>query len=278
MYILVIELVKEFLLDFWSAFGYLAATIWEKAIAINQTEIVASLTVFTMLLGAGLCALMVGKQVIATYGFEVRGDHDQDAMEIIWRLCLALGAIGCNSWLFNELTKYGVALGRDVTTIFSQHDVQESFLQEAVKNLIDRSSQSSLIFLSGVLIVGYTLFFFNIFLKAAEITLSKILLPLFALDLINTNSEKWNMFIFQYIINFLGFIVQMVCYQIFTYYFLRLDTSNLMDWMVALGWLFMCLKTPKWLEKYIYATGTGQAIGRGAGRLGQVLMYVGMRR
>lgn len=135
-----------------------------------------------------------------------------------------------------------------------------------------------MIFFSGILIVGQIVFMFNVFLKAAEITLSKILLPVFALDLINTNSEKWNMFIFQYIINFLGFVVQMVCYQIFTYYFLKLDIFEFMDWMVALGWLFMCLKTPKWLEKYIYATGTGQAIGRGAGRLGQVLMYVRMMK
>lgn len=33
----------------------------------------------------------------------------------------------------------------------------------------------------------------------------------------------------------------------------------------------------KTLEKYIYATGTGRAVSQGASRLGQVVMYAGMK-
>lgn len=268
---------QDIFADILSHLGYLIAQQYKTVIELNQTSEIANVTLFFTMLGAALCALMVGKQVISTYGFGTKGDPDQDAMEIVFRLCLALGAMGINSWLFTELTKFTFVVSSDL--ISSIGGASGSGVETAIRDIVDRGSSSSFMcFFSGFVVIGIIFFNITAYLRAAEITLSKMLLPIFALDLLNTNSEKWNMFIFQYVIGFGSYIVQMLCYQIFVYQLVRLDTADIGNLMLLVGWLVLSIKTPRWLEKYIYATGTGQAVSRGAGRLGQVIMYVGMRR
>lgn len=274
----VIGFIQDILTDVNSHLSYIIADINTYAIEINQTSAVTGLTIFTMLLGASLSVVIMGKQIIGVYGFGTKGDPDQDAMELIFRLCLALGAMGCNSWLFTELTRFANAVAKDITNSMGG-DISGSNIQMTTNNIIMGSGSSSvMVFFSGFLMVGIIIFAINAFLRSAEITLSKILLPIFALDLLNSNPEKWNMFIFQYVVGFGSYLVQMLCFQIFAYQLSRLDTADIKSLMVLIAWLVMCIKTPHWLEKYIYATGTGQAISRGAGRLGQVLMYIGTRR
>jgi len=243
-------------------------------IIVNQTEEVARVVLFTTALGIALVSFMVVKQVISTYGFGTKGDPDQDAMEIVYRLCLMLGAMGMNTWLFTELTGFVTLVASDLSSVIAGTsdgitvvDIISTFTQNGeTANIVDCS-------MSGVLIGGMVLFSFSGILRGAEITLSKILLPIFALDIINTNSEKWNMFIFQYGINFLSYLVQMLCYQLFSYRVMNYGLSDMNNILICIGWLVFSLKTPKWLEKYIYASNVGQTVGRGASRVGQVLMY-----
>lgn len=269
--------IIESLLD---AFGNGVTKIYSYAVQVNQTSTVEAVCVFTMLLGAALCSLAVGKQIIGTYGFGVQGDPDQDAMEIVFKLCLALGAMGCNSWLFTEVVKFTEAVSSDIMLKFNTQQVDEVTYVNALVTGID-SPVNGIIF--GGMVVGIVLFAIASCLRGAEITLSKILLPIFALDLLNSNHEKWNMFIFQYLMSFLSYLVQMLCYEMFIMHLIVGDfslegASGKIGPMITLGWLVLSVRSPKILEKYVYATGTGQGISRGAGRLGQVIMFATMRR
>lgn len=271
---LLIGFLNDLLADLISHVGFLITEFYEEAVKINQTKEVASATVFSMSLGAALSILMVAKQLIGTYGIGNEGDADQDPMEIIFRLCMALGMMGANAWMFDELLKFSTALGNDVTYMLGG----KINAQERLATLLgDCDGSLFIIFLYGGIISGTLIFGISAFIRGAEITLNKILLPIFALDLIHANCEKWKMFIFQYVISFFSFIIQMFCYQMFAIQLVNLDMSDFKDYLVVIGWLILSIRTPKWLEKYIYATGTGQAISKGAGSIGQVIMYCGMR-
>lgn len=102
-------------------------------------------------------------------------------------------------------------------------------------------------------------------------------LPIFAVDMLKANPERWNMFIFQYFISFISYLVQMFCFQMYAILYSHLDFTDFRQYLVMVGWLILCIKAPKTLEKYIYATGTGRAVSQGASRLGQVVMYAGMK-
>ena len=89
--------------------------------------------------------------------------------------------------------------------------------------------------------------------------------------------SRWNMFIFQYFISFISYLVQMFCFQMYAILYAHLDFTDFRQYLVMVAWLILCIKAPKTLEKYIYATGTGRAVSQGASRLGQVVMYAGMK-
>ena len=271
-----VDMFKDILVSVFDWIGTLIALIHAWILGANQVPAVAAMCTFTMLLGGALSSIVVAKNIVCTYGFGSQGDSDQDASDIIFRLCLALGVMGANSLIFQELYKLTNAVSQDVTATFN--NVIGMDIVSSMKAVIDTISSPANVIAAGSVVIAMAVYTLSATLRGAEITLSKILLPIFALDLINNNHEKWNMFIFQYIMSFLSFIVQQLCYQMFlSFFFSGGNLYSVQDYFVMFGWLVLAIKLPKWLEKYIYATGTGQAISHGAGRLGQVIMFVGMK-
>lgn len=270
--------IYDLLMNICSGLGWFISGFNTFVIQINQTEAVARVTLFTTALGASVSVLMVVKQILSTYGFGSKGDPDQDAMEIVFRVCLMLGAMGMNTWLFTELTKFVQAVANDITLSIGGGLNMDTVATVLSGNIVNAGDSFILYVVTGALLFCTIFFAFSFVLRGAEITLNKILLPIFALDLINANPEKWNMFIFQYGVSFGSHLVQLLCYQIFAYQLVHLDSSVMQNMLILLSWLVLSIKTPKILEKYIYASGAGQAISKGAGRLGQVIMYVGMRK
>lgn len=272
---LLTDFVRDILGDMFAVISGYIIEIENLSLTINQTKVVTEVCSFTMLLGAALCGVVIGKQVIGIYGFGTQGDPDQDAFEIVFRLCLTLGMIGGNSFFFTELVKLTNSVAKDILKIFVGEIAEKDITMMLLGGITGPFHAMCMIGMA----VGLVLFALSSVVRAAEITLSKILLPIFALDLLNPNHEKWNMFIFQYGMSFLSYIIQLLCYQMFLFQFFKPGISLLgIDYISAVGWLILTIRAPKWLEKYIYATGTGQTISQGASRLGQVIMYIGMRR
>ena len=225
-----------------------------------------------------LCSLVVIKQMIGTYGIGTEGDADQNPVEIIFRLCKALAIMAMNSWLFTELLKFFSAVGRDITKAMLGDTLGISFYDTIEEQIISQIVNSPMLAICGIVIViGLVLFSISACLRAAELTLNKVLLPLFCLDILNSNPEKWKMFCFQYGMGFFSYLVQMFCYNVFVILCLRLNLLDMKQFIVLFGWLVLSIRGTKILEKYIYATGTGRGVGQGASRIGQVLMYTRMR-
>ena len=273
---MILGFIGDVITDIYSNVGLIITDIYTYTVEVNQTNEVSAVCGFSMMLGAALCGLVVIKQIIGTYGIGTEGDPDQDPIEIIFRLCKALGFMGMNSWLFTEFLKFSTALGKDITRTMS--GTGGNAMYDKLIDSINRSSGSpTWMFCNGAIVIAVVLFAISACLRGAELTLNKVLLPIFCLDILNSNPEKWKMFIFQYGVGFMSYILQMFCFNMFVIQFLRMPSLGMKEFIVLIGWLVLSIKTPSWLEKYIYATGTGRALGQGASRLGQVIMYMGMR-
>lgn len=266
---ILLEIVTDILRDFYAHIGYMITDIYAYCVEINQMQQVDKVATYASLLGASLSAFVVIKSIIGTYGIGTEGDPDQDPIEIVYRLCKALGFMGANAWLFNELLKFSTAVGKDITKIVAGADTlppADGMLDAAASSFFTAAC-------TGVLTAGLIIFSITAAIRGAELTLNKIFLPFFALDIINSNPEKWRMFIFQYGIGFFSYVVQMFCFNVYIILYTRLEFGSFKNFVVLFGWLVLSIRSPKMLEKYIYATGTGQAISQGASRLGQVIMF-----
>lgn len=278
---LFLSMCGDIISDFYAKFGYLVTEIYAYCVDINQIPGVAAVCAFSMLLGASLCSFVTVKQLIGTYGIGTEGDPDADPAELIFRLCKALGFMGVNSWLFTEMLKFSIAVGKDITKALNgTTNIDISPVHEKILNVFSGNNQSpAIVICSGALVVAMIIYGITAALRGAELTFNKILLPIFCLDIINANPEKWKMFIFQYGIGFFSYIAQMLCFNMYIIQLLQTDINNLeiKQAAVLFGWLILSIKTPSWLERYIYATGAGKAISNGTSRLGQVVMMIGTR-
>lgn len=261
-------------------FGFIINDIFFVVAEINQTNEITAITVFTSLLGISLMVIMVGKQLLGTYALETEGDADRDPINILYKVGKAVAIIGCNSWIFTELLKFSNSLGRDINKVINGSTEVVNIIKAM---LIDAENSPAYVLCVASLIIGIILFVFQAGRRGAELSMSRILLPIFATDIINSNPEKWNMFFFQYVINFVGYIIQMVCFRLMILFmsYLRAysDVTELMKYfIVTMGWLTMAIKVPQWLEKYVYISGTGRTISSGASRLSQVIIYSKVRK
>ena len=116
---------------------------------------------------------------------------------------------------------------------------------------------------AGVCVVCMILFFVSAVLRGAEVTLNKVLLPIFAVDMLKANPERWNMFIFQYFISFISYLVQMFCFQMYAILYSHLDFTDFRQYLVMVGWLILCIGNESF----------GEAVGIDGERMAIPLYY-----
>lgn len=278
----VTELVKNLLYDItkdiWEIFGDVINKVYALTLGINNTTIVKRLTAFTSAVGIALIIMMVIKQMIGTYALETEGDSDRDPLNVLYRVGKCIAVILCNSWLFDQLIALSYAAGRDIDAITNISNV--GAIVDSLINSVNGEGPAKVLCV-GVILIGYILFFISATVRGAELTLDRILLPVFAVDIINSSPEKWNMFFFQYVVSFFSYLVQYICFNLMLIFLGQINMFSMdfsIYFMITIGWLVMTLKSPQALEKYIYATGTGKTISNGASRLGQVFLFMGSRR
>ena len=110
-----------------------------------------------------------------------------------------------------------------------------------------------------LLLVGFIIFSIVAGIRGAELTLMKILFPLFAVDLLTTNRERWNSFFTTYVITFLSYSVQLLCFKLCNMTFVTIDYGGNFNirFITVIGWMVMMIRAPKWMEKFAYSSGLG---------------------
>ena len=137
-----------------------------------------------------------------------------------------------------------------------------SLLQEAVQTMDTAQSQSiGMIFTLFIILIGFIIFCVVAGVRGAELTLMKLLLPLFAVDLLTTNRERWNNFFTTYMITFFSYSLQLICFKMcsMTFMAINYDGDYSIRFVTVLGWLILMIRAPRWLEKFAYSSGIGNA-------------------
>lgn len=215
-----------------------------------------------------LVVAMVLKQILTVYVLETDGDPDADPLQLLVKAAQAIALISCNGAIFDLLLEMSTRFTTDVT-----HGVDVSSAIGIIRNLaFEGITDSGLIILPLfliVLIVFMIILGIKAGLRGIELSLMKIAFPIFCVDLIGTNKERWNNFLASYLVTFFGYALQILCLKVFITSLRGGET--LTSYAVALGWLFMAIKTPEWLQKFVYTTGIGRSVS-GAARMAPFMM------
>ena len=251
----------DFISDGMNALFSFAATAGES------TEVNGACAVTTGI-AITLVLLMCLKQIFAIYVMETEGDADANPLQLIVKASQAIALISCNAYVFNLLMRLANAFSDEVT---GGVDVQG--IVPLVAQIIT-SITSGMIALPVFLILLLILVIImgiKAGIRGAELALMKILFPIFCVDLLSVNREKWSSFIASYLVTFFGYTLEIFCIKMFITNFS--GGTSLSGYVVSVAWMYMAIKTPEWLQKYTYTSGLKGIIGGGARNMAMLVRF-----
>lgn len=266
---LIFTAISEVLIE---AVNYLAGyinNIFNTMYELNLSLKLDQVSSYTLYVGITLTSMFAVKQGIDVYVLHTNGDSEEDPLELVTRIAITVATIVCGQWVIQYLIKLASSLGTEITSrvVYEKREFGDIFLDMMLKVV---AAGTILCFVQLIFIVIVVIAFMIFILKAArrgaELILFQVMLPIVALDLLTTNREKWNAFKTELLICVFGYIIQLFCFNVFMVLFSKVLTIDVLDPKYLFGsiaWLMIVLSAPKWLQKFMYSTGIGNAAKSG---------------
>ena len=275
---LIADALSEFVNGLLDIVGDLIDSLFLFVLNANQTNFVSGLCTFSSVLGMVVLSFAATKRIFDVYIMQTEGDPDQNPIEIIYRLAMAVAIIGSNAWIYTELRNIALALVNDVGNVDVSISITNS-LANAIQLVAGGLPGVIVAFVLFILVLIIALLIFAIItaIKASEITLMRILLPIFAVDLITSDRERWKTFFTAYVTAFCGYAVQIICFRNAATAIAGIGLDSMKYFALSLGWIVLAISTPTWLEKFVYRSGVGRTTGRVGGGMAQVASLLILR-
>lgn len=237
--------------------------LYENAaqLPIDNANIVAASNT-TSLIAVALISLAVSKRVYSTYIGETEGDSESDPLNIIEAAAIGIAIIVNNNVLYKIFIEAAKNFGGDLINSMGDIDVDTN-LSNAIAMVsadLTPSHAIEMIYIA-LYVIGIIWLCVKGGMRGAELSAFTMLLPFFCADIISTKKERFTSFITSYIVTMFGYALQIFFFRISGNLFASYASGQgLVHIFEAAGFLYLSIKGPKWLEKYIYSSGVGQTV------------------
>lgn len=236
---------------------------------INDTQQVKTVVNFTVALAYMLLVATTVKQLIDIYGLHTTGDSNESPLEVVYRASVSSVLIAGSELFYTEFFKFTSRLGKDITMATSGETITDK-----CNSWMGMENAIAGVLMTLVIVIAIVIFFVIASIRGAQVMLFRVLFPIFAIDRSFTNKDRWNKFLQSYVGCFIGFTVQLLCFGMFRSTFMQVGNGNLATTatIASFGWLIMAIKSPKWLDQYVFKSGMGEGLSRSLSQAGSILM------
>lgn len=246
-------------------FGELVNNIFYFIIdyGVNNAYVIGAQKLF-IAIALALIALVVLKIVTAGYLLETDYDSDADPFNLLVRIAETVAIITNSGWLFNFLLN----ASKDFTTDIIG-SVAETGYADQTRSLVsvDLSGMANMLLpylaMIALMLVAIIIFTVVAGLRGGELIFMNLLLPVFALDLLTSSRERWNNFIMGYFTAFFTYGIQILLYNVALKSYATASYSEPLYFITAVTFLIMAIRSPKFLERYLYRSGVSTAATSG---------------
>lgn len=230
---------------------------------------------FIIVTAIGLVSLVAIKIVISGYLLETDYDSEADPFNLIIKIAETVAIIMNSGWLFNWMLETAKIFTSDLAGSTSV-----SGFCETTRSLLERKSLEQTLAVYSILIV-FVLIAFIVFmivagLRGVELIAMKLFLPYFALDLLTNSRERWNNFFTAYVVAFFSYAVQILFFMVALRCYVTFSSQISVEYYIGtLAFIIMAIRTPKFLEKFIYKSGVSNAASSGIRMVAQTMVMRG---
>ena len=246
-------------------FGELVNNIFYFIIdyGVNNAYVIGAQKLF-ITIALALIALVVLKIVTAGYLLETDYDSDADPFNLLVRIAETVAIITNSGWLFNFLLN----ASKDFTTDIIGSVAETGYADQTRSLLsVDLSGMANMLLpylaMIALMLVAIIIFTVVAGLRGGELIFMNLLLPVFALDLLTSSRERWNNFIMGYFTAFFTYGIQILLYNVALKSYATASYSEPLYFITAVTFLIMAIRSPKFLERYLYRSGVSTAATSG---------------
>lgn len=246
-------------------FGELVNNIFYFIIdyGVNNAYVIGAQKLF-ITIALALIALVVLKIVTAGYLLETDYDSDADPFNLLVRIAETVAIITNSGWLFNYLLN----ASKDFTTDIIGSVAETGYAGQTRSLLsVDLSGMANMLlpYLAMIALMLIAIIIFTVVagLRGGELIFMNLLLPVFALDLLTSSRERWNNFIMGYFTAFFTYGIQILLYNVALKSYATASYSEPLYFITAVTFLIMAIRSPKFLERYLYRSGVSTAATSG---------------
>lgn len=260
------EFFTNFFQDAIKAFSTFLANVMGTSIDVFKMPLVQNGIKYSQTLAFSLLAAKAVKEAYETYILYQSGDPDADPSGLLIRTAQAVAIITTLPWIVQEIFTFGSKLALDAASLGTGKTGVSDWSAVITYSLtggvaIPLLCLSLLILL---LVVGI-----QATIRGAELALMSVLGPIMALNLTANNRSIWSSWLKQVII-----VCTTQALQIFMLEgALSLLTSQSISskgLLLIFGWLWVTIKTPKYVQQFVYSTGFTGAVGNTAKQAGSI--------
>lgn len=256
---------ENFLDQLITTFGSTMADITSLSLRVLELEFVKNGIRYAQILAFALLTAKTMNEAFQTYILYQNGDPDADPAGLLIRTAQAVAVIAVLPWIVTQIFTFGGKLASDVAA-----------LSTGKAGIEDWSYISAMTFGTGgiaillfLIIVVIMLFVVAIqaTIRGAELALTAVIGPVLALNITANNRSLWNAWFKQIIV-----ICTSQALQIFMLKgALAMLTGSAISepgLLFVFGWLWVTIKTPKFLQQFVYSSGFTSAVGGAARQVG----------
>lgn len=256
----------NFFNDLFKTFSVFLVDIMSLSRKVLEMPFVQNGVSYAQALAFALLSAKVLSEGISQYILYQSGDPDADPSGLIIRTGKSIAVISTLPWIVLQIFTFGTKVATDVANLgagkMGSSDI--SFLSTFVV-----STGGLPVAIMGIIIlIMFLVVAIQSTIRGAELALMAVLGPIMALNLTSNNQSIWGAWLKQVIVICVSQALQIFMIKgVFTLIVTGVSTGGL---LLVFGWLWVTIKSPKYLQQFAHSTGFSGAVGGTAKQAGSM--------
>lgn len=268
--------IAKFLSNFFNQmiiyFADTLANIMGTSLDVLQIPLVQNGIKYAQALAFSILVIKAMNEVFQTYILYQNGDPDADPNGLLVRTAQAVAVIATLPWIATQLFTFGTKVAHDVANLGTGQTGVTDWAH--VTNLVVLSGGTVVVLFIIAIVICLLIVGIQATIRGAEIALMAVIGPIMALNITANNRSMWSAWFKQMVIICVSQALQIFMLSgVLSLLTNQSISSN--GLFKVIGWLWVTIKSPKYIQQFAYSTGFTGAMGGTAKQAGS--FYV-MRR
>lgn len=238
-------------------FATTLANIMGTSLNVLDMPLVQNGIKYAQALAFTILVIKVMNEAFQTYILYQNGDPDSDPSGLLIRTGQAVAIIATLPWIVTQLFIFGTKIALDVARLGTGQVGIDDWSHIIGMIIASRGVVVALFFI--VIVIMLLIVGIQATIRGAELALMAVVGPVMALNITANNRNIWSSWFKQVVIICTTQALQIFMLQGVLALLVGAISSN--GLLLIFGWLWVTIKTPKYLQQFAHSTGFSGAIG-----------------